>query len=307
MRVFIGNFRSGTTLLVNLLGLHPEITPWFETKALCEPLRWLRVLHHPETFSQEAERVRPSWIPGFTPEKVALRMKSDFEETILKIQGLHDSGKGSHERYPIGADCMLASLDECLEGVNDWAERLGDTPSETDIRQATATLIRSLGAIECARSQKPLWINKTPEIPRFGSELRSCIGPSKMLLVIRDGRDVVKSARKLGWASEELLSSWWKDMIVESRAASRDCPTDYLEIRYESLVQDPVKTLDAIFAFLGISGESERLVHAYNAAISDPNAKIGRLSCGASAPCRVKDKIQGLDQDFLVSLGYDLE
>jgi hypothetical protein len=47
--IFIGNFRSGTTLLANLLGFHDELALWFETKAFCEALRWIRVMERPET------------------------------------------------------------------------------------------------------------------------------------------------------------------------------------------------------------------------------------------------------------------
>ena len=55
--IFIGNFRSGTTLLANLLGFHKDLSPWFETKGLCELLRWQRVLKDPKTIPFESSLI----------------------------------------------------------------------------------------------------------------------------------------------------------------------------------------------------------------------------------------------------------
>lgn len=308
MPVFIGNFRSGSTLLVNLLGLHPKVSPWFETKALCEPLRWLRVLNHPETLQEESRRVRPSIIPGFSTETVAARMRADFEETTQRIQGLRDSGKGHHERYPIGADYRLSKLEECLARVNQWQEALGHSPSPSAIENATGELIRALGDLETQRSGATLWINKTPEIPRFGSELRSCLGPCKIILLIRDGREVVRSAAKLGWASEPELAHWWKHMILESRSHSQDAREDYLEVRYEDLLENPATTLKVLLKFLQLEGDAESLITGYNSRIGEGGK---RLTEGPREPRPESKKllnsnteVTGMDLGFLRSLGY---
>ena len=307
MPVFIGNFRSGTTLLINLLGLHPKVTAWFETKGLCEPLRWLRVLEHPETRTEESRRVRPDRIPGFSTRKIADRMRADFEETILKMAGRIDHGKGLHEHYPIGADQILSSLDQCLTRVDDWALTLGESPSPGEIKLETGRLIQSLGADECLASGKPQWINKTPEITRFGSELQCCLGAIKIILVIRDGRHVVRSAAKLGWASEEELSIWWKNMILESRRSAEAFPQDYLEIRYEDLLQAPLATLKAVLGFLELDGgNAEALIEAYNSRIAPEGRRLG-ADAFLERPGGCSDepaKVQGLDLDFLESLGY---
>jgi len=88
--IFIGGPRSGSTMLVNLLGLHPQIAPLFETKCICEPLRWLRILKDPSTRAIEEKILQlqfPSALQGFTIEGVAARMQADMQDSIQRMKG----------------------------------------------------------------------------------------------------------------------------------------------------------------------------------------------------------------------------
>lgn len=304
--VFIGSFRSGTTLLINLLGLHPELQPWFETKALCEPLRWLRVLRLPEQRLVEAELVKPRDIPGFSPEAVGRRMVSDFRETADRIHGVIPSGKAPGERYPLGHDVARYRVEEAEAEVQRWVDRVEADPSYGAIARVTGDLIARLGALQMAASGKSRWINKTPEITRFGVELRDCLGPCRMIMMIRDGRQVVRSADKLGWARATELALWWKAMILEARAGAEQDPLRYLELRYESLVENPAVELDRVLAFLGVETCGMRLVNEYMGAlgISDlTRAAADYPDDGALNACGA-DVAGLIDEEFNQSLGY---
>ena len=217
--VFIGGFRSGTTLLVNLLGLHQDLVPWFETKALCEALRLLRVLNQPQSAELEASLVRPQDVPGFSVDAVASRMMLDFRATEARILGIKPSGKADGERYPLGHDCVAYSARTAEIAVKAWQGTVSalEPVDSLTVAHATGQLIGELGNYQLAGSGKSFWVNKTPEIVRFMPELRAAIGPCRFIMMVRDGRHVVSSAARLGWAEAAEIAVWWKAVIEEAR------------------------------------------------------------------------------------------
>ena len=261
--VFIGNFRSGTTLVANLLGFHDAIAPWFETKGFCEALRWLRVLERPETYDFESRLVQPGGGAVFSAEAVAKRMRDDFKQTDARVRGELESGKAPHEYYPLGSDRVAYELSEAETAVDDWFEQVRQDATPETIREATGRLIRHLVDLHAAKSGRPVWVNKTPEIPRFGLELRSCLGPCRMVMMMRSTSDVVRSAVSLGWADARQIADWCQGMVDESRAVSRVDPGNYLELHYEGLLEDPVDGLNALLRFIGVHEEGELLVRRY--------------------------------------------
>jgi hypothetical protein len=294
--LFIGNFRSGTTLLVNLLGLHEQLAPWFETKALCEPLRWLRVLNHPESADLESRMIRLKGAEGFFAEAVAERMLSDFRDTANRLNGSVPSGKGSEERYPIGHDYVLYSQEFAEQAVRDWVSEVRGKPDSARIARATGRLIHHLGNRHAEEAGKPFWINKTPEITRFGPELRACLGSVRVLMMIRNGRDVVRSATKLGWATAEEVAFWWQGLIEQSRQSAADAPNAYMELRYEDLLAAPEMMLDRVLGFIGLSPSGGGLVERYTS-----NFPLNQSEQGAG----INAALPGyLDADFMKSLGY---
>lgn len=300
--VFIGNFRSGTTLLVNLLGLHTSIAPWFETKAFCEALRWLKVLNHPECVEFEESLINPRQLRGFHADAVAERMRSDFRTTAARIRGDEPSGKMEHELYPIGYDSALYSLEEAEVMLERWQAAVSGEPDTAALARATGRLITDLGQRHAQLAGKPLWINKTPEIPRFGREIHQCLPSSRIILLIRDGRQVIQSASQLGWAEAKEIATWWKGLIEETREAATDHPDHYLEMRYEDLVRDPVAEVDRLLFFLGLEPCGQLLVADYLRRLRRDNFDEGReQALSATVDWKAFDAIAG---DLMRQLGY---
>ncbi len=265
--VFIGNFRSGTTLVANLLGFHEALAPWYETKGVCEALRWIRVLERPETQAFESRLTQPREWPDFTPEAVAARMLGDFRQTFARLRGELVSGKGAHEFYPLGHDRVAYDLTDAEAAVAGWLAQVGENPVLPVIRQATGALLHHLGELHAQRSRRAVWVNKTPEIPRFGHELRGCLGPCRIVMMMRKTDAVVRSAVNLGWAEAHEIAGWHQGMVDESRAAAREDPENYLELHYEALLQEPVATLNALLEFIGVSPVGEILLARYEASL----------------------------------------
>jgi hypothetical protein len=258
---FVGGFRSGSTLLINLLGMHPHVAPWFETKAFCEALRWIRVLSAPEHAAFESKLAERLGNGGFDAMAVAERMRRDVRETAFRLERTMPSGKAAYERYPIGFDWIGYPLSEAEAAVERWLAAASVHPSADRVARATERLIGSLGDLHARHAQRPYWINKTPEIVRFGGQLEQCLGPCRRILLVRNGYDVVASAHRLQWAAIPELARWWRLLIELSRAGG--APTRYLEVRFEDLIHNPVPTLNRILVFLGLYDCGELLVREF--------------------------------------------
>ena len=299
---FLGGFRSGTTLLVNMLGLHPLITAWYETKFLPEALRWMYVIQNPGEHDRELLLCSPPKPGGFGLPAVTERMRLQMVLDEERLRGRSPSGKRAYERYPLGADRIHYPLAVAIQALGTWQGALKDTPDLPMLAAATGQLVQTLGEQQFAGEPGRMLINKSPELPRFGKELRACLGACKILLLIRDGREVVRSATALGWAEPSRLAYLWRKLILESREAGAGATDDYMEIRYEDLVTDPIRTLDKVCRFLGISPWGEAMVRDYQRlagiSISPPALAVGDGGRGL-------DEITlGVAGDLLADLGY---
>jgi hypothetical protein len=107
---------------------------------------------------------------------------------------------------------------------------------------------------------------------------------SRMIFLLRDGRDVVDSwlaAHRPGsWAVREgafpvaeggrealirwQASVWVYRTDVVQRAYQEHEPSQRIMVRYEALLRDPAKELESICAALGLSAERKRLEEAAN-------------------------------------------
>ena len=125
--------------------------------------------------------------------------------------------------------------------------------------------------------------------------------------MIRDGRHVVSSASRLGWAGAAEIAVWWKAVIEEARRGAVADPARYFELRYEDLVADPVAVINRVFRFLGVEPQGEAAVGNYKRMLG-----IGNLHEASSKPGQLEServiherRIETLiDAEFNARLGY---
>jgi len=274
---FIGGPRSGSTLMINLLGLHPQVAPLFETKCVSEALRWLRVLNNPSTKAGEETIVNMQFPPAlqdFTVESVAARMQAHMRYSMQRIKGDIPSGKARYERYPLGHDYILYSLEEAESALGKWREVVDKSADIDGVSRATGWLITHFGTLQATYMGRPIWVNKTPELPKFGHELKQCVGRCRVIHMIRDGREVAASVLERGWTGDvSHIATVWKGMILSGRAAAAEGLNEYLEVRYEDLVSEPVCALQNILRFLHLEPLSQQLVDTYNRQSGSPISK----------------------------------
>jgi sulfotransferase family protein len=101
--------------------------------------------------------------------------------------------------------------------------------------------------------------DKTPPYGLFLREVESILPEAHFIHLIRDGRDVALSVRKLWFAPGrdiETIARDWCSRIQVAREAGKECRS-YLEIRYEDLICNTTEQLKKICAFLVLDYYSE--------------------------------------------------
>jgi len=97
--------------------------------------------------------------------------------------------------------------------------------------------------------------------------------------IIRDGRDIALSLKKMGgfaplpWDRTETRSLvatalYWEWMVREGRKYGRMFPENYIELRYEDLITQPQETLQKLGVFIEHDLDYDRI----------QSARLGRLS-----------------------------
>jgi len=108
--------------------------------------------------------------------------------------------------------------------------------------------------------EKPRWAEKTPANVFHMERLAAAFPEARFVHVVRDGRDVALSIRRLGWTGTQsgrpikqliCAAKNWERAVVAARASGRHLGDRYLEVRYEELVATPEPVLARVREFTG--------------------------------------------------------
>lgn len=134
--------------------------------------------------------------------------------------------------------------------------------------------IEAFYSLYASRFGKPRWGDKTPEYGHIVNRIMDDIPESKIIHIIRDGRDVYLSLRSTwfsqGWNVRN-HANYWKDYVsfVDQHRSDHG---RYLSIRYEDLVLNPSVTLKKVCSFANLD-YSEELLSYYR----DTPKRLGEL------------------------------
>jgi len=103
--------------------------------------------------------------------------------------------------------------------------------------------------------------------------------------IIRDGRDIALSLKKMGgftplpWDRSETDSLvatalYWEWMVRRGRNAGSRIPADYIEVRYEDLVTNPRETLGRLGSFIDHDLDYDRIQKAGLGRLSESNSSF---------------------------------
>ncbi|NEP14079.1 MAG: sulfotransferase [Symploca sp. SIO2C1] len=115
-------------------------------------------------------------------------------------------------------------------------------------------VISLLFELYAEREGKNKWGDKTPQHAIYLKEIKTIFPESKIIHLIRDGRDVAESLSRvlIGPKSIYGIAHRWRKYILSLQQFKNKINSDdFLEVHYENLVKDPEKELSKIFDFLG--------------------------------------------------------
>ncbi len=109
-----------------------------------------------------------------------------------------------------------------------------------------------------------IWGDQSPLHTFFQPWILPAFPHARYLHLLRDGRDVIASFQNnLGenFSLEEATTRWKKSIQISRRLRQHLPDTQFLEICYEDLVQQPELTLGKVASYLGIDYRSEMLIY----------------------------------------------
>jgi len=243
--VFIGGTgRSGTTLLTRILDLHPAIAA----------IKW-----------ESHFMVDKDGLPGIIDHgKQALpafmeQMKGPWWNR--KIHNLNS------KPYRAGlADDISESV--FLKALETFEKAILNSENRDDRLEISRNFINTIITGFLAGKKKVRWAEKTPQNSIMVDSLLELFPEAKFINVIRDGRDVVVSmvgrqiwpipdntritkVRKKRRVTVKNASIYWREYLSFALNLVSTYPEHCLNVRFESLLQEPQKELARIAAFLG--------------------------------------------------------
>jgi Sulfotransferase family len=145
------------------------------------------------------------------------------------------------------------------------------------IRIVMGTVAQSQGA--------PRWALYDPDNVLHIEKLKAGMPNALFLHIVRDGRDIALSLKKMGgfrplpWRRSKIGSLvatglYWEWMVRSGRKGGNRFPADYMEIRYEDLVTAPQEVLQKVGAFLAHDLDFSRIRSVGLGRLSESNSSF---------------------------------
>ena len=169
---------------------------------------------------------------------------------------------------------------------------------------------------ETAAPHNPdIWLgDKSPNYTTHVLQIKTAIPEAKIIHIVRDVRDAALSARKIWHKNVLRFAQRWIDGLRILWKHLESVPdTDYLEIRYEDLLEEPSSSLRRITNFLGLEFDENMLVLSKPAEnFGDAKVSIGILSENTGkyrTQLSVKDqrRIEEIAQEALRHYHYECD
>ena len=139
---------------------------------------------------------------------------------------------------------------------------------------------------DVARSQGvPRWAVYDPDNVLHMERVKADIPNALFVHIIRDGRDIALSLKKMGgfsplpWDRAQTPSLvatalYWEWMVRKGREHGARFPSDYIEIHYEDLITKPQETLQKLGGFIDHDLDDEKIRNAGLGRVSETNSSF---------------------------------
>jgi hypothetical protein len=221
--VFVGGYRSGTTIIGMLIGAHSAYAEVPELKFHTDRGGLIDLIEGRTTLDRFLEKL-----------DVCYRRSPPAERPA----GLHDLVP--RDRFAAIAEAFASSFPQSPGG-------------------AGRALILDVIQPRLESTGKPGWVEATPTTTAAAAGLHALVPEARFVHMLRDGRESVVSARRMGWISSDLEREihWWEARV---RRADEQCralpPGRFLAIELVDLVRDRRDhTYQTLLDFLNLDDE----------------------------------------------------
>jgi sulfotransferase family protein len=243
----VGTARSGSTLLSRLLHAHPELGTTGEMNG---PNRAKDRASYPCSCGSEIA------VCGFFVQLLGSMRERGLQADLDHWPGVFTlEDDWYRNRHPILNRLSLQGLrSDVLENARDrllsgWARR-----KHAIARASRATVAYAEIGLELLGKRR-VWVDATKEPIRLSHLVRVPELDLYAIHLVRDPRGYVNSMRKTGQPEWSKSASEWTWNARNAQRAMRRLPESRrMVLRYESLVDDPVASINAIAKFLGVRG-----------------------------------------------------
>lgn len=127
------------------------------------------------------------------------------------------------------------------------------------------------------------WADNTPEHILYLTTIKNEIPDSKIIHILRDGRDVALSLSRKHWIrtfpwdmNRQLLVAglYWEWLVLKGRLFGHAIGSDYLELRFEDLLSRPNEQLAKIGVFIDHDLDPVRVRQRAIGSVRDPNTSF---------------------------------
>ncbi len=147
------------------------------------------------------------------------------------------------------------------------------------------TFIRVVMDSVAQNQQMQRWAVYDPDNVLHVERVKRDIPNALFVHIIRDGRDIALSLKKMGgftplpWDRGQTnslvaTSLYWEWMVHRGRSSGRKFPADYIEVRYEDLVTSPRETLARLGEFIDHDLNYDRIQRASLGRLSETNSSF---------------------------------
>ncbi|HXS34975.1 MAG TPA: sulfotransferase [Solirubrobacterales bacterium] len=248
-----GTGRSGTTALAHLLGHHPVVgeVPFearFHTDADGLPALW-------EDHASMTRFVSTMWSRWF-----------------VQLHNPPDPSRGGLDR--------IMSRGELRDALFSFTEEFGANP----IRASRLFMRAVLDRVPSGEG-KLTWVEASPRNVLFAPPLLQIFPRMRLVVCVRDGRDVAASLASLGWTeSFDSGLAWWEDRTRKCSAALEHLPADTAHVvQLEDLaIRRRDQTYSELIEWLALP-DSPAMRSAFASEMPVEEANVGRWGRGVSA------------------------
>lgn len=179
--------------------------------------------------------------------------------------------------------------------LNTWLRSKGFRRTGLDAEQLSARILNEArnggdfirivmeSVTEHQKAQR--WAVYDPDNVLHVERVKRDIPNALFVHIIRDGRDIALSLKKMGgfaplpWdrgQTDSLVATslYWDWMIRRGRQSGSQFPADYIEIRYEDLIMKPHETLRQLGSFIDHDMDYDRIQRAGLGRLSETNSSF---------------------------------